>query len=141
MAALDSSYATGSDTLTITAFWFKPVSDSTLNASLPISRWSQEEREMGQVHTGLGRDRPIVVADVMFGQDGEFEFTTTTSAQWASLAGVLRHQGAVYLQTPDGDDLYVHFIGNRQRQRVNTGSTARPLRVTRATYIEVDTPA
>jgi hypothetical protein len=98
---------------------------------------TQERTEQVGIYRPLGRTKALVVSSAISGNDGTYEFVTTTSDEWDDLYAVLTYQGTIFVTDPLGRTKYVRFLTRRWRE---TGPIDSLQRFVTVDYVEVDEP-
>ena len=97
----------------------------------------QERTEQVGIYRPLGRTKAVVISSAISGNDGTYEFVTTTSDEWDDLFVVLTYQGVIFVIDPLGRTKYVRFLTRRWRE---TGPVDNLQRFVTVDYVEVDEP-
>lgn len=134
--------STGNDA----TWWVKAVTAPALNRGsvAVLEKPTQTVAEQAAVFTVLGRDRPIVVAGEILGDDGALTVTTTTASEHTAVTALLRHQGVLLLQSPFTDPTgvglqwFIRLTGNREA--VLDGTPTSPRRTITVSYVDVGAP-
>jgi hypothetical protein len=126
----------------IGSWWLKDPLNSANNLMVNAHPGKKTSTTEGvSVHRALGRIKPLVLADVVRGEDGDIDFWTATAADYANLRGLLMAQRTLLLVDPHGLQWYVRIISARDVDRpFGGGDTVNIYRVITAQYVEVDTP-
>lgn len=141
MAELSSSGSTvQSISPTITDWWLKDPDDASANIIIDISNttFQMEEKEEMAVFKPLGRIYPVVISDVIHGQDGELEIEFTTSAAFEAFRTLRNRQKTLLLQSGWlSQQWYIRFRDTLKIVNYNTNPIWRKVRIE---YVEVDIP-
>jgi hypothetical protein len=108
------------------------------NAALAPTELAQTVEESAQAHLPLGRDRPVVLADQLYGEDGTVSYWTKTAEDLLRMRNLLRCQHTMLLRSPfDDEQWYVRFT-----ERARSYETPYPtvLRAHQLKYYEVEAP-
>lgn len=135
--------ATIQPVVTITSWWLKDPQFPALNLSVLVTATDEisQTSESATVHSPLGRAKPIVVADVVSGEDGTIELGVFTATDWVALRELLVAQRPLLLQNPLGEQRYLRLSGPRSISRPDFGFDAvNPMRTVKVPYVEVDAP-
>lgn len=98
---------------------------------------TQERTEQVGIYRPLGRTKALVVSSAISGNDGTYEFVTTSSDEWDDLYAVLTYQGTIFVTDPLARTKYVRFLTRRWRE---TGPIDSLQRFVTVDYVEVDEP-
>lgn len=85
----------------------------------------------------LGGADKIVVANSIYGTDGDYEITTQGEVEWALVKAIITYQGTIYVQDPLGRQKYIRII---TRSWVESGKLSYLHRAIKLTYVEVGAP-
>jgi hypothetical protein len=97
--------------------------------------------ENAQVYQLQGRDRAVVLADSVFGDDGTVTFTSLTRDEGLRLLALSREQHALLLRSPFADEQWWVRFTERAREFEGGTDATVPVRQWRIRYYEVDQPA
>jgi hypothetical protein len=97
--------------------------------------------ENATVYQLQGRDRAVVLADSVFGDDGTVTFTSLTRDEGLRLLALSREQHALLLRSPFADEQWwIRFV-DRAREFEGGTDASVPVRQWRVRYYEVEQPA
>lgn len=65
------------------------------------------QAEFAAAHYGLGARYPVIISDIIGGQDGQLTVTTYDPTTYRILSGLLTSQATLWLADPFGDGWYV----------------------------------
>jgi hypothetical protein len=129
-----------------TVAWIKHLYDMGLSLEVCFRDFPTEEYEKPtSLHRVLGRSRPVAIADVVSGSEGDFAVATETTADAAAVRELLGATGPLLIQIPEvvdgvGTVMYV-AIGRFTPARLgNAERTPEQRRMIGASYTEVDRP-
>lgn len=111
--------------------------DSANNYVLSVKSFKSETPESAQTYTAVGRDRRVVVGDVILGEHISLECFALTNATFEVLKTLVNQQATLVLRSPDGYSWYVRAV-KRSAVRTWTGTYAQPLRTVTVDFEEVD---
>lgn len=141
MAEIASSGSTvQSISPTITDWWLKDPDDASANITIDVSNttFQTEEDEEMAVFKPLGRIYPVVVSDVIHGQDGELEIEFTTANAYEAFRTLRNRQRTLLLQSGWlSQQWYIRLGKTLKTVNHNTNPIWRKIRIE---YIEVDAP-
>jgi hypothetical protein len=141
-AVASTSYAYGAAEVSNAGGWYlvDPY-HPWLNLRILTPDLTLDTSENAQVYQLQGRDRAVVLADSVFGDDGTVTFTSLTRDEGLRLLALSREQHALLLRSPFADEQWwVRFV-ERAREFEGGTDASVPVRQWRVRYYEVDQPA
>lgn len=117
------------------SWWLKAITAPSLNVgAVRILEGLDEliEEDLG-IFRPKGRSTALVVSGTIYGRDGTYRIVTSTSSEWDAVYAIARHQGAILVQDPFGDQKYIRLTARRW---VTTGATSALRRQLDLTYVE-----
>lgn len=137
-----ASAASASVTATVTAFWISdPLTPGSGLAVYLSPPFDQTIMETETVHRPLGRTTPVVVSDVILGQDGKVDAVTVTPADFAALIALITANPpkVLLLQSPFGAQWYIR-ISSARTPKLDFSAADAPYRTTSFGYVQVTSP-
>lgn len=118
-------------------WWLKAMSASALNVGgvRVLTGLDMQQEEELAVFRPIGRTRAVVVSGSLGGKDGSYSIVSIGDAEWASVYGLISHQGTLLVQAPDGTQKYIRIINRTWSETGGVGALRREARVQ---YVEVD---
>lgn len=127
-------------TLAATAWWLKDFEDPSLNIQCPIvgSEFTVKSREDQGVFLPLGRELPMIVSDVIRGEEFSLRMFFRTVAHYEAFEVLRRRQRALLLQSDMGDSWTVRLGAERTASIPNyIDRIATPRRFVEISAVEV----
>lgn len=141
MAAL-SSAPSGTQTATVTVdrWWLKNPLNSAQNTTVEVVTPFRTDRPEPQtVYRPLGRNRPVVTAGTMQGEEGELILECWTQAEYDAVTTIRSSQQVLLLQSPFEQQWYVRLGASRRTEFTFAAGTTRA-RTVQVSFVEVDRP-
>jgi hypothetical protein len=137
-----AAYAYGAAEITNAGgWWVVDPFHPWLSLRVTTPQLSLDTAESVQAFQLLGRDRPVVLSDEVYGEDGQVTFTTKTRDEWLRLRALTREQHALLLRSPFSDEQWwVRFV-ERGREFTEGPDVDTPVRQFTCKYYEVEAPA
>ena len=89
-------------------WWLKDMQEKSNSVPLlAVEPWNPAINEMSGTYRVLGRNRPIVVTDVVMGSDGTFNAVIIGRDNLTKLINAISAQHTFLLHSPFGDHLYI----------------------------------
>jgi hypothetical protein len=133
--------ATQNVTLTVTAWWLKDLTDPTLNVELPIfgDAFPTTRPEDQATFRPLGRTRPIVVSDVIRGEEFKLRLYFRGAVAYDDFEAIRAVQRTLLLQSDMTQQWYVRLGAERGTELLHVGGrVSNPRRRVEISAVQVD---
>jgi hypothetical protein len=125
----------------VSEWWLKDVSAPSLNTTVEVQPpLDTKDTESLGVFRPLGRNRAVVVADALTGEEGTLRVEFFDQAAYDAFLALRARQRPLLLQGPTGENLYVRLLAERSTSYVVSAGSVRFRRVA-VPFVTVDAPA